>query len=504
LKVEKLKLLKNSQAADFNEVPVIDISEFRNIIIEYVNSGFRLSSLFGVPEKDSDKIKKLRIIAVLVNNNNIYLGSTIVCKSYESLTPDCTQARLFEREIYEQYGIIPENHPFLKPVRFEKPYNNFSNSKEKQIIGSTNFFQLKGAETHEVAVGPVHAGVIEPGHFRFQCHGENVYNLEISLGYQHRGIEKALIDGPDKKTVFYMETAAGDTTAGHTIAYSQIIESLTETKISEKAMKIRAIALELERIANHIGDLGALSGDVGYLPTKSFCGRIRGDFLNLTADICGNRFSRGLVRPGGVQYDIDSSLCLEISEKIKKLYIETEGAISLLWKSNSVLSRFENTGIVTEKMCRELGLVGIAARACNIKQDVRKDLSFGIYKTNKISVAINKGGDAFSRAYVRWIEIKNSIDYILKQLGNISEGNILSEVSKINPGKIVVSMTEGWRGEICHTAITDENGKFLKYKIVDPSFHNWIGLAIALRNEGISDFPLCNKSFNLSYCGHDL
>jgi len=505
LNFKNLKTFKNSQAADLNQLPVIDSTNFRKTIIENINSGFRLSSLFGIPEKYfTNKSNDLRLIGVLVNKDNIYSISTTVNKSYESLTPDCVQASLFEREIWEQYGVKPEKHPFLKPVRFQKPYNDFSHNTGTKLIGSTDFFQFEGNETHEVAVGPVHAGVIEPGHFRFQCHGENIYNLEISLGYQHRGIESALINGPDKKTIFYMETAAGDTTVGHATAYSQIMEALTETKVSEKALRIRAIALELERIANHIGDLGALSGDVGYLPTNSFCGRIRGAFLNLTADICGNRFSRGLIKPGGVGYDIDSNFCLVLSKKIRKLMKETEGAISLLWKSNSVLSRFEGTGIVTEKMCKDLGLVGVVARACNLKQDVRNDLPSGIYESIKIPVAVNKGGDAFSRAHVRWLEIKISADYILQLLDNIPEGNVSSKTSEISSNKIAVSLIEGWRGEICHVAITNDKGKFIRYKIVDPSFHNWRGLAMILRREAISDFPLCNKSFNLSYCGHDL
>ena len=184
--------------------------------------------------------------------------------------------------------------------------------------------------------------------------------------------------------------------------------------------------------------------------------------------------------------------------------LEAKGAISLLWKTNSVLERFEETGIVPDKMCKELGFVGYVARSCDVAMDVRKDFPFGAYKKKPINIATNKGGDVFSRAYVRWLEIENSVNYILESLDNISDENIKSEVSPIKANQLTVSLTEGWRGEICHVAITGKNGKFIHYKIVDPSFHNWIGLAMVLRHEGISDFPLCNKSFNLSYCGHDL
>ena len=500
-----LQSLHNSQTIDFGQVPVVDRENFRQILIKNIHSGSRLSSLFGVPEsyffENSDE---LRLIAVLVKDAAVSVCSTSVGSSYVSLTPDCAQAQLFEREIWEQYGVEPDGHPFLKPVRFQKPYQDFVSRQEQADIGSTSFFAMEGEEIHEVAVGPVHAGIIEPGHFRFQCHGENVYNLEIALGYQHRGVERAVLNGPDKKTSYYMETVAGDTTVGHAMAYAQNIEALTGTKVSKRACAIRAIGLELERIANHIGDLGALSGDIGYLPTKSFCGRIRGNFLNLTADICGNRFGRGLVVPGGVGYDISSGLCLELSENVEKLMKETEGAVSLLLKSNSVLSRFEGTGIVTERMCVDLGLVGPVARASNSGQDIRIDLPVGAYDSEEIALAVRAGGDVFSRAYIRWLEIKHSADYILTLLKFLPQGDVFFQPAPTHSNKIVVSFIEGWRGEICHTAVTNGEGKFIRYKIVDPSFHNWMGLAMVLRNEGISDFPICNKSFNLSYCGHDL
>ena len=188
--------LTNSQAIDCRRLPVVDKENFRQKIIKTVHSGSRLSCLFGVPEKYfSGNSSDLRLFAVLTEDGTVSLCSTRVGTSYPSLTPDCPQAHLFEREIWEQYGVKPENHPFLKPVRFQEPFQDFPSHAEKANIGSTNFFKIEGDEIHEVAVGPVHAGIIEPGHFRFQCHGENVYNLEISLGYQHRGIERALLGG---------------------------------------------------------------------------------------------------------------------------------------------------------------------------------------------------------------------------------------------------------------------------------------------------------------------
>src|SRR5436189_313690 len=311
--------IRNGEPAPLREVPVLTLPAFRDAVLGGIQDGGRIAALFGQPlETDG-----VRLIAVLAHGKEGTLSvfSAVVGDAYPALTPDCPQAHWFEREVAEQWGVRPLGHPWLKRIRFHGSYrtghDGWPHTDHASVPpGVVDFFRVEGEEVHEVAVGPVHAGIIEPGHFRFQCHGENVLHLEISLGYQHRGVERALVGGPNKRTIHYMETLAGDTTIGHATAYCQAVEALVNCQVPARAQALRGVALELERLANHAGDLGALAGDVGYLPTASYCGRIRGDFLNMTALLCGSRFGRGMIRPGGAGFDVDEKL---VDELLKRL-----------------------------------------------------------------------------------------------------------------------------------------------------------------------------------------
>lgn len=502
----------NGKPVPIGDVPVVSLDRFRDSLQEQLSQrSAALLALFGVPT--GPQTFRLYSLTSVGATGEIWLLATDVGDRYPSLTQHITQAHWFERELAEQWGIVPENHPWLKPIRFHRSYREgkdaWGRAVGDQILPcvqpeGTDYFKIRGDEIHEVAVGPVHAGVIEPGHFRFQCHGEQVFTLEIELGFQHRGIERRLLGGPDKRTLHYMETLSGDTSIGHSSAYCQLLEGLAGKEAPLRAQAIRAMALELERLANHTGDLGALAGDIGYLPTLSFCGRIRGDFLNSTALICGNRFGRGLVRPGGVAFDIDDTMNAELQKRISGAHRDATGAANLLWSSASVMARFEETGTVSLETAQALGIIGMAGRASGNDRDVRRDAPSGYYRFAQIPVSTWHTGDAFARAYVRHLEVQRSCEFLLENLPQLPRGDLRRELGPLQPDSLCVSLVEAWRGAACHVALTDRDGKFAHYKVIDPSFHNWIGLAMSLRNQQISDFPLCNKSFNLSYCGHDL
>jgi Ni,Fe-hydrogenase III large subunit len=211
-----------------------------------------------------------------------------------------------------------------------------------------------------------------------------------------------------------------------------------------------------------------------------------------------------MIRPGGVGFDVDRQRIEQILQRLELAHRDVTSAVNLLWDSPSVQSRFEETGVISSEVAEQLGLVGPAARACGLVRDARHDFPTGVFQFSQVPVSTWHTGDVFARAFVRWLEIEHSVAFIREQLGAMPQGAIRADVESLSANQVAVSLVEGWRGEICHVALTDEQGRFARYKVVDPSFHNWMGLAMALRDQQISDFPLCNKSFNLSYCGHDL
>jgi Ni,Fe-hydrogenase III large subunit len=501
--------LFNGVRSFWKDVPLLAEKEFRETVILRCRESARLANLFGIPEEGGD----IRLAAILAADENPELEVLSMRVSpgsprYVALTPELPEAHLFEREIAEQWAVLPEGHPWLKPVRYHVNYRGgpdlWDEIAKRTIPGVYPFYAVDGEEVHEVGVGPVHAGIIEPGHFRFQCHGEEVMHLEIQLGYQHRGIEPMMCGRDLNRSVLLSESVAGDTSIGHSLAFCEAVESLAGCAVPLKAQAIRAIALELERLTNHVGDLGALGMDAGFLPTSAYFGRMRGDYLNLLLELTGNRFGKGLCRPGGVLFDMEASMAEDFRRKLRRYQKEFEEVSDLLFSRPSVLARFEGIGTVSPDDAKKMGMVGPAARASQVERDARVDHSSGIWRFYHVPISLAVTGDVYARALVRRQEVMRSLEFLQRILASLPQGAIFSAPGPLAPGALAVSMVEGWRGEIMHVAFTDGRGGLRRYKIKDPSFHNWFALTLAMRGQEISDFPLCNKSFNLSYSGHDL
>ncbi|MDX9786470.1 MAG: hydrogenase [Desulfobacterales bacterium] len=495
--------ISNGRAVQRNAIPHLHFDAFYSETLSIVENGGKVVHYFAYQDGDI-----LKLLAVLRTDKLLVAGCDAPA-SYPSLSIQCEPFHLFEREIAEQYGIVPEFHPWLKMVRYHPNCRNvadvFGNNYEADIPGNYDYYAVEGEEIHEVAVGPVHAGVIEPGHFRFNCIGERVLNLEIQLGYQHRGVESLLVNVPFKRLPIIAEGIAGDTAIGHSLCLAQAFEALSGAIPDAGARIIRTIALELERIANHVGDLGALSGDVAFLPPANYCGRMRGDFLNLTLWICGNRFGKGLVRPGGVLFPLAAADRNTLLGRLDELQPQVAHVMELLFNTPSARGRFEGCGVVGKEDAEKLGLVGPAGRASGIAYDVRRCFPTEHYGKLQIPENAKSTGDVWARARIRANEVLQSIRIIQSLLKDpIDTTCAANAMPSPFSASFVVTLNEAWRGEVSHCVLTDAEGKLLRYKVKDPSFHNWNGLSMALRNTGISDFPLNNKSFNLSYCGFDL
>ncbi|MDL2269781.1 hydrogenase [Desulfosarcina sp. OttesenSCG-928-A07] len=502
----ELMPISNGVAVSRKKVPHLSFRDFADQTIQMVSDGGKVVQFFAYPDEGG----KVRLMTVLRKSGDLFAAGCDAPDVYPALSAEATCFHLFEREIAEQYGIRPDGHPWLKMVRYHANYRGvtdvFGNDYAEDIPGRYPYYTVSGEGVHEVAVGPVHAGVIEPGHFRFNCIGERVLNLEIQLGYQHRGIEPLLTTVDPKRLSAITENIAGDTTIGHSLCHAQAMEALMGLVPDDGAQTLRTLSLELERLANHVGDLGAISGDVAFLPPANYCGRMRGDFLNMTLLICGNRFGKGLVRAGGVRFSLTEDLRHELAGRLGELKPQVRHVLSLLMNTPSVRARLEDCGRVSFEDADNLGLVGPAGRACGHPYDVRRVFPTAGYTRLDIPEYSESTGDVWARVSVRCQEVLQSIGIVESLLETAVDTTPVHTLPKIGiaADSLVVTLNEAWRGEASHCILTDSAGRLLRYKIKDPSFHNWHGLSMALRNTGISDFPLNNKSHNLSYCGFDV
>jgi len=494
--------IQNNQTIPVTDIPELGYSEFFGL-----NTGFMANSAerhcvnyFGYPA--GNQIKLVCCIAD-DSTHEIFVSSCLAKPSdtLNSFTAVNFCFEKFEREIHENFGIGYNDHPWLKPVRYAQNRADLS-----KTIANYPFFAIESDELHEVGVGPIHAGVIEPGHFRFICNGEQILHLEIQLGYQHRGIEQQFIKTKkllQRATI--AESITGDTVVGHSTAFAHVWESLCGFKASRDIEFARTIALEMERMAVHTGDLSAVCTDIAYQLGSSVFGRLRTPLVNFMQEWGGNRLSKGLIRPGRNQFPFTPELAKRLAEVFDAFEPDFLEMNKQLFHLPSALSRFERTGVVSFEDVLAIGTVGMAARMSGLNRDIRTSHPYSLYEGLNHEPVIKHHGDVYSRVQIRREEVKQSMKYVREMIKDVPEiGKNEPALKSPKPNSFTLSLVEGWRGEICHCAITDDKGELMLYKVKDPSFHNWLALALAVRNNEISDFPICNKSFNLSYSGHDL
>lgn len=496
-----LRVGGNPVVVDLAAIPVLDYGRFYSQTSHILrNPDCRCVAYFAKPA--SAGLDFFMAISDERNDILLYRHQCEQPQELEALTAQLPAMHIYEREIAERYGVTFSNHPWLKPVRY--PYNRVAS----EWMDSYPFYKIDSTELHEVGVGPIHAGVIEPGHFRFICNGEKVLHLEIQLGYQHRGVETLLADGSSTlRKMIISENIAGDSAVSHGLAFALCAEALADVAIHPQLALERVIAQEMERIAVHVGDTAALCGDVAYQLGLVVCEALRTVMINTTQFWCGNRFGKGLIRPAGTHYPITAEVKAEVVKNLTKVRKEYLQLTETLFGLPSVLARFEGIGELTTEQVRGIGAVGMAARMANLERDVRRSNPYLAYAFFEHQPVIKDGGDVMARAELRSEEVAQSIDRILQMLDGVDfdvKAATPNFSLQYRPNALVLSLVEGWRGEICHAAITDASGAITYYKVKDPSFHNWFALALAVRNQEISDFPICNKSFNLSYCGNDL
>lgn len=480
------------------EIAVLELNEWTDRCAQALGAGDRMITLFGRPDANDEVV----VTAVLQGDErklSVLRGRGRRHESFPSLTPRHPAVQMFERELWEQTGLTPIGHPWLKPVRYE--------GSRQQRMGEHPFFKVRGQEIHEVGVGPIHASVIEPGHFRFMCHGEQVHHLEIQLGYQHRGVEALLLRRPPLALTSLVESIVGDSSIAYAWGYCAAVEALSGARVSVKSDLVRGVALELERVAMHLAGLTGLATDIAFLQGGATYGRLRTAVINASMRVCGSRFGRGWLRPGGVRFGITDELRRELLATLSAFARDIAEVNELMLNARSVQSRFQGVGVVSKEAGQDIGLVGLVGRASGVAGDMRISLPGQVYTSHPIALLTEETGDCWARLKLRMREIDESVRWLNQVLEPPGLDLVTSTpvpVGPLHPDTLCVSVREGFRGPVVQALETGADGRLIHYKVQDPSLLNWFGLALALRDNEISDFPICNKSFDLSYCGNDL
>ena len=372
-----------------------------------------------------------------------------------------------------------------------------------RVLENGEFFRVEGREIHEVAVGPVHAGIIEPGHFRFSVVGERVLRLEQHLGYKHKGIEKRFERIAPLEGHRLAGRVSGDSTVAYAWAYCMALESVAACEVSPRAAWLRALLLERERVANHLGDLGALGNDAALGFGLAQFSRLREDWQRLNRELFGHRFMMDRVVPGGVAVDLDGAAGERLRRQCDAIEADVRTLMGIYEEHAGLQDRFLTTGRVLPKLARQLGLCGVAGRASGQASDLRMDFPWAPYDALRATMATHRNGDVAARVLVRFEEIFESLRLIREIVLRLPAGTPLVVLNPLPAHGIGAGWVEGWRGDVL-VALEFEAGGIRRCHCHDPSWQNWPLLEHAVMDNIVPDFPVINKSFNLSYSGQDL
>ncbi len=462
---------------------------------------FRIFYVFGIPVE------------------NIFLAPFIELKDDEefpSLTKDIHEASHYERKIKTFFGLYPNGHPRPRSLLLHENWPEDVYPLRKDFHWQTRpseshnnhyeFREVKGDGIYEIPVGPVHAGIIEPGHFRFSVAGEEIIALEPRLGYTHKGTEKLFETLSFENKIKLSERVSGDTSFTHSLAFCQAIESLADIQPLEKAQYLRVIFSELERLANHFNDIGFIMADTGYNFGGSNGSRLKEKIMQLNENLSGSRFLRGMNVVGGVNKDLNANQVKALLVDLKKIHQDFNEVIKISEDSSSLLNRLQGTGKLDYQMALDHGILGVAGRALGLNHDARIEYPYAMYHKLPFEISLEKDGDVYARLYVRIKEVQTSMNILEQTLEAMpSDTKIKFEGDVVmRANSCALGITEGWRGEIVYFVFTDNNGEICRVDVRDPSFLNWTVLGYAGKDNVVPDFPLINKSFNLSYSGNDL
>ncbi len=511
---DKFEAKKEGNVVVFN-VPIEQITEICKK--HYFEHKLQLKTITATDERGAGKGFKIFYVFG-APGEHAFIVPFIVLKnteSFPSITREMHGASGYERKIKTFFGLEPAGHPQSRRVMLPDnwpedvfPLRKDFHWQERPAPANTpyEFQKVAGEGIYEIPVGPVHAGIIEPGHFRFSVAGEEIVLLEARLGYKHRGIEKLFEILPLDNKVRLSERISGDTSFTHSLAFCQAVEMLAGCEVPEQAAYLRVVFSELERLANHFNDIGFIMLDAGYSFGGSNGARLREQIMQWNERLTGSRFLRGVNAIGGVTCDISPSVRKELHDELKKLQNDFTEVIEISEDSSSLLNRLQGTGRLDYQIALDHDIIGVAGRAIGLEHDARIEYPYAAYDKLRFAMALEKEGDVRSRLYVRIKEVYSSLSILEQALEKMpADGELCNEGEvTLRPDSQGIGIAEGWRGEILYFLVTDSAGGITRVDVRDSSFINWTVLGHSAKGNVVPDFPLINKSFNLSYSGNDL